>query len=115
MKVCEVKAISVGEHLAEGCPLKGTARLVGIDPSTVRRLHRRLGEHGEAFHDQRAQQIQPEALEADERHGYATDKGAAAHRTQEGIPDWSSVKLLYWALQTSSETSVPEYAQKNKD
>jgi IS1 family transposase/transposase-like protein len=77
-KVPEAKAIAVGEHLAEGCSLKGTARLLKVDPSTVRRLNQRLGEHGEAFHDERVQAIQPEALEADERHGYAGDKGAPA-------------------------------------
>lgn len=77
-KVREAKAISVGEHLAEGCSLKGTARLVQVDPSTVRRLNQRLGEHGEAFHDERAQAVQPEALEADERYGYASDKGEPA-------------------------------------
>ena len=45
-KVCEAKAVAVGEHLAEGCSLKGTARLVRVDPSTVRRLNHRLGAHG---------------------------------------------------------------------
>src|SRR4051812_12878101 len=35
-KVCEAKAVAVGEHLAEGCSLKGTARLVKVDASTVR-------------------------------------------------------------------------------
>lgn len=77
-KVREAKAISVGEHLAEGCSLKGTARLVKVDPSTVRRLNQRLGEHGEALHDERVQEVQPEALEADERHGYVSDKGEPA-------------------------------------
>lgn len=77
-KVPAAKAVSVGEHLAEGCSLKGTARLVKVDPSTVRRLNQRLGEHGEAFHDERVQDIEVEALEADERHGYATDKGEPA-------------------------------------
>jgi transposase-like protein len=77
-KVREAKAIAIGEHLAEGCSLKGTARLVKVDPSTVRRLNQRLGEHGEAFHDERVQHLQPAALAADERHGYARDKGAPA-------------------------------------
>lgn len=76
-KVCEAKAIAVGEHLAEGCSLKGTARLVQVDASTVRRLNQRLGAHGAAFHEARVQDVQPAALEADERHGYATRKGQA--------------------------------------
>jgi hypothetical protein len=77
-KVREAKAVAIGEHLAEGCSLKGTARLVQVDPGTVRRLNRRLGEHGQAFHDERVQAVQVDALQADERHGYAGDKGQPA-------------------------------------
>jgi hypothetical protein len=81
-KVREAKARRkrhrVGEHLAEGCSLKGTARMVQVDPSTIRRLNQRLGEHGQAFHNQRVQGIQLEAVQADERHGYATDNGQPA-------------------------------------
>ena len=73
-KVREAKAVAVGEHLAEGCSLKGTARLVKVDTSTVRRLNRRLGEHGQAYHDERVQNVAVEALQADERHGFAGDK-----------------------------------------
>ena len=74
----EAKAVAVGEHLAEGCSLKGTARLVRVDPSTVRRLNQRLGEHGQAFHDERVHDIRVQTLTADERHGYATNKGEPA-------------------------------------
>jgi len=77
-KVCEAKAVAVAEHLAEGCSLNGTARLVKVDASTVRRLNRCLGEHGQAFHDERVQAVQVEALQADERYGYAGDKGEPA-------------------------------------
>ena len=77
-KVCEAKAVAVGKHLAEGCSLKGTARLVRVDPSTVRRLNQRLGAHGQAFHAERVHGIQVQTLAADERHGYVTDKGEPA-------------------------------------
>jgi transposase-like protein len=77
-KIAEAKAIAVGEHLAEGGSLKGTARLVNVDPSTVRRLNQRVGEHGEAFHHERVQAVEVELLEADERHGYAGKKGQPA-------------------------------------
>jgi transposase-like protein/IS1 family transposase len=73
-KVREAQAVAVGEHLAEGCSLKGTARLVKVDPSTVRRLNRRLGEHGQNFHDERVHDVQVAGLGADERHGYAANK-----------------------------------------
>ena len=73
-KVSEEKAIAVAEHLGEGCSLKATARLVRVNASVVRRLNGKLGEHGEAFHNERVQQLEVEALEGDERHGYAQDK-----------------------------------------
>jgi IS1 family transposase len=73
--VPEDKAIAVAEHLAEGCSLKATARLAKVKASLVRRLNGKLGEHGGAFHDERVQHLEVQALEGDERHGYAHDKG----------------------------------------
>lgn len=73
-KVAEEKAVSVAEHLAEGCSLSATACLARVHPSVVTRLNRKVGEHGEAFHDGRVPALTVVALEADERHGYAQDK-----------------------------------------
>jgi transposase-like protein len=73
-KVSEAKAVAVAAHLAEGCAIRATQRLVAVDRSVVTRLKRRLGQHGEGFHDERVQQVKVAALEADERHGYAHDK-----------------------------------------
>jgi IS1 family transposase/transposase-like protein len=77
-KVREGKAVAIGEHLAEGCSLQGTARLVQVDPSTVRRLNQRMGDHGQAFHEEQVQAVPVDALQADERHGYAGAKGQPA-------------------------------------
>jgi IS1 family transposase/transposase-like protein len=74
-KVSETRAVAVAEHLAEGCSLKAASRLAKVDVSVVRRLNRKVGEHGEAFHDEQVQDLTVTALEADERHGYAHDKG----------------------------------------
>ena len=74
-KIAEAKAIAVGEHLAEGCSLKGTARLVNVDPSTVRRLNQRMGEHGEVFHHEHVQAIEVAMLEADELARKASQPG----------------------------------------
>lgn len=74
-KVSEEKAVAVAEHLAEGCSLKATARLVRVNASVVRRLNRKLGVHAQAFHDERVRNVEVIALEADERHGYAHVKG----------------------------------------
>ncbi len=73
-KVSEEKAVSVAEHLAEGCSLNATARLAKVHPSVVTRLNRKVGVHAEAFHDERVQALEVVALEADERHGYVQDK-----------------------------------------
>jgi len=73
-KVSEDKAVSVAEHLAEGCSLSATARLASVHPSVVTRLKGKVGVHAEAFHAERVQGLEVVALEADERHGYAQDK-----------------------------------------
>jgi IS1 family transposase/transposase-like protein len=73
-KVSEARAVSVAEHLGEGCSLKATARLAKVDFSVVQRLKRKVGEHSEGFHDERVKELKVRALEGDERHGYAHDK-----------------------------------------
>lgn len=73
-KIPEEKAISVCEHLSEGNSIKGTARLVRVDPETVRRLNRRSGRHGQQYHDENVQAVDIRNLQADERHGFAGSK-----------------------------------------
>lgn len=73
-KIPEAQAVSVAEHLSEGTSLKGTARLVRVDPSTVRRLNKRTGQHGQQYHDEKAQALMIEHLEGDERYGFAGRK-----------------------------------------
>lgn len=73
-KVPEAKAVAVAEQLSEGTSFKGTARLVRAMPETVRRLAKRLGKHGQAFHDEKVVNLPSTALQGDERWGYVTDK-----------------------------------------
>lgn len=70
-KVAEERAVAVAEHLAEGCSLKATVRLVKVHPSVVGHLSGKVGLHAKAFHAERAHDLAVVALEADERHGYA--------------------------------------------
>jgi IS1 family transposase len=77
-KVREVKAVSVAEHLSEGCSQESTARLVDVDISVVQRLNGVIGQHGQHFHDERVRDIEVAALQADERHGFSTTKRQAA-------------------------------------
>ena len=73
-KIPEEKAVSVCEHLSEGVSFKGTARLMRVDPGTVRRLNKRSGRHGEQYHEEKVQAIEVRNLQGDERHGYAGSK-----------------------------------------
>jgi IS1 family transposase/transposase-like protein len=73
-KIPEAKAVSVAEHLADGCGIKSTARLVKVDPSTVRRLNQKVGRQGQQYHEQEVQDVAVTELQADERHGFAGSK-----------------------------------------
>ena len=77
-KIDEARAISIAEHLGEGCSFKATARLVKVDPDTVRRLSRALGQHSKLFHDERAQELLAGSLQADERYGFVKNKETPA-------------------------------------
>ncbi len=46
------KVRAVLEHLAEGCGVRQTARLVGVNKDTVTRLALLAGRHAEATHDE---------------------------------------------------------------
>ena len=73
-KIREEKAISVAEHLAEGCSLKSTERLVKVSRDAVRRLRDKLGEHGKRFHAEKVINVKVESIQADERYGFVIDK-----------------------------------------
>ncbi len=46
------KAIAVLEHVAEGCGVRQTERLVGVHRDTVTRYTRKAGVHARAAHDE---------------------------------------------------------------
>ncbi|OJW23668.1 MAG: hypothetical protein BGO49_03220 [Planctomycetales bacterium 71-10] len=46
------EVVAVLEHLAEGCGVRQTARLAGVDKDTVTRLARLAGRHAEDSHDE---------------------------------------------------------------
>ena len=48
----EVKAISLLEHLRDGCGVRSTSRLVRVSTNTVLRYSRRAGKHAVAIHDE---------------------------------------------------------------
>jgi IS1 family transposase/transposase-like protein len=77
-KIPEEKAVSVAEHLADGCGIKSTGRLVKVDPSTVRRLNQKVGTHGRRYHEQEVHEVAVSELQADERYGFAGSKAQPA-------------------------------------
>lgn len=91
-KIPERKAVSVAEHLADGCGIKSTARLVKVDPSTVRRLNRKVGTHGQQYHEQEVKDVMVTELQADERHGFAGSKQQPAWEAE--LMDPSSKFIL---------------------
>jgi transposase-like protein len=46
------KAVAVLRHLADGCGVRQTGRLVGVDKDTVVRYALRAGDHAERLHDE---------------------------------------------------------------
>lgn len=46
------KVLAILEHLAEGCGVRQTARLVGVNKDTVTRLALLAGQHAQATHDE---------------------------------------------------------------
>jgi LacI family transcriptional regulator len=48
----EDKVVAVLHHLAEGCGVRKTGRLVGVDKDTVVRYCLRAGEHAQQVHDE---------------------------------------------------------------
>jgi len=48
------KVLAILEHLAEGCGVRQTARLVGVNKDTVTRLALLAGGHAKAAHDELA-------------------------------------------------------------
>jgi LacI family transcriptional regulator len=46
------KATALLEHVAEGCGVRQTERLVGVHRDTVTRYIRKAGDHAKAAHDE---------------------------------------------------------------
>ena len=51
-KIEHEKAVSVMEHLSEGCGIRKTSRLTGVSLGTVARLLKKAGPHAQLIHDE---------------------------------------------------------------
>jgi transposase-like protein len=61
--LAKAKATALLEHVAEGCGVRQTERLVGVHRDTVTRYTRKAGDHAAAAHDE------PVALSPPDRRG----------------------------------------------
>jgi len=48
----EEKCVSLLEHIVEGCGVRQTSRLIGVNRSTVTRYAVLAGDHAQALHDE---------------------------------------------------------------
>lgn len=68
------KAISVLKHLAEGCGIRKTSRLVGVHKDTVLKLQRKAGKHAKALHDELVRDIKIDEAQFDEKWSFVKKK-----------------------------------------
>jgi IS1 family transposase/transposase-like protein len=108
-KIREAKAVSVAEHLSEGNSIKGTSRLLRVDPETVRRINKRSGQHGKRFHDEKVQGVQVRNLQADERHGFVKEKARPSWEAE--LMDIESKFILSHVQGVRDEALIRELLQ----
>ena len=64
------KQIQIINSLVEGCSVRSTARLVGVEHKTVLRVLLRAGERCERLLDERMRNLHARYIQVDEMHGY---------------------------------------------
>jgi IS1 family transposase len=70
----EAEVASIAEHLSDKCCYKSSARLTKHSKNTVKHYAKRIGYHARDVHDQLVLDVQVNAVEFDERHGFAQVK-----------------------------------------
>jgi hypothetical protein len=68
------KAVSVLEHLADGCGVRQTARLTGVTRDAVMRLTKKAGAHAAATHDELARHLAVGEVQLDEKWSFVGKK-----------------------------------------
>jgi IS1 family transposase len=70
----EAEIASIAEHFSDKCCYKSTSRLTKHSKNTVKHYAKRIGYHARDVHDQLVQNVQVNAVEFDERHGFVQAK-----------------------------------------
>ena len=68
------KALSVLEHVADGCGVRQTSRLTGASTNTVMRLTQKAGAHAAAIHDELARHLAVQEVQLDEKWSFVGKK-----------------------------------------
>jgi transposase-like protein len=68
------KALSVLEHVADGCGVRQTSRLTGASTNTVMRLTKKAGAHAAAIHDELARHLAVQEVQLDEKWSFVGKK-----------------------------------------
>ena len=101
-KISEAQAVSVMEHLDSGCGLNATARLVGVSKDAVGRLLRVGGRISYQLHDRLVRNLQPAALQFDEKWSYVAKK--QRHVTAQDDPSQTGGLLGCQQLGSAEQT-----------
>jgi hypothetical protein len=89
------KAVSVMEHLREGCGIRGTSRLVKVNQNTVMRYARLAGDHAQKLHDELVA-VSPltRELQLDEKWSFVYKKEARCEEGEKTCGDnWDHVAI----------------------
>jgi len=66
----EAKIVQIVRCLSEGCGVRATARLCGVDKNTVLEVIRVIGQKAERFHDEIVRNVKTESIQCDELWAY---------------------------------------------
>ena len=95
-KITEDKAVSVMDHLNEGCGVKSTAKLVHVSKDAVRRLIEVTGKTSKEIHDKRVRHVRVRALQFDEKWSFIRKKQAhlsALDDPMESGDHWDTISI----------------------
>jgi len=82
LRIGEQKAFDVLNHVAEGCGVRGSSRLCGVQEETVIRLQRRCGEHFKRWYEGRVQEERVHEAQLDEKWSSVGKKTEKLRRRQ---------------------------------
>ena len=74
------QALAVLDHVADGCGVRKTGRLVGVTKDTVMALTRRAGEHALALHNELARHLKVSEAQFDEKWSFVGKKRRPVRR-----------------------------------